>query len=325
MLPLATRDAPARGFDIAGVERLREHALHILEEHLAGLGLGEGGLGIEEALHLALRAEPSAGIAFEGLLDDRGQWLVPHEDPPMAPRSLIAITARRLRHDCIAPLKPRRHLLDHLPSVLLALELALRGDDGLDELAFGRVLEAEVEAFGLGPVFVEGAAELLVELDIAGEALQVVEDDDEVGLAAGFEIGEERYHAGTVHEVAAARSIVREDCLDLVAAGLGILPATMLLALEPGALGGLLLAGDPAVDDGLGGGAGHGAQSGRAALQEGGGFVHGVSLSATRSGAAFGVGLLSDGSEHSTASSTDGTPLGSVSPSCPQLCWTGWS
>jgi hypothetical protein len=57
---------------------------------------------------------------------------------------LVLITDRRREH-VVAALESRLHLLQGLSTVLEALELPLRGNDGLDELALGRVLEFEVQ------------------------------------------------------------------------------------------------------------------------------------------------------------------------------------
>jgi len=58
----------------------------------------------------------------------------------------------------IARRHARLHFLDGLAPVLLAFQLALRGEDGLDETPFGAVFEFEIQAFDGGTALVEFAA-----------------------------------------------------------------------------------------------------------------------------------------------------------------------
>jgi hypothetical protein len=52
-----------------------------------------------------------------------------------------------------------------------------------------------------------------------------------------------RDHAGALHEVAAARHVVVKHRFDVIAAGSGVIPAAMLLALQSVAVVSLLLVG----------------------------------------------------------------------------------
>ncbi|MEM8571780.1 MAG: hypothetical protein AAGG56_12875 [Pseudomonadota bacterium] len=122
--------------------------------------------------------------------------------------------------------------MDDLPAVLLALQLALRGDDGLDELTFGRVLEAEVQAFDTGAEVAQRPAQRPVKIDVTREALQIVEDHGVVGVGLGLQITQKRHHPRPFHEIAATGNIVREDRVDPIAPAPGVVAAAGLLALQ---------------------------------------------------------------------------------------------
>ena len=134
----------------------------------------------------------------------------------MLARAGIAIATRGLEYP-IALLHAGAHFLEGLAAVLFALKLALRGEDRLDEFALGRVVEIVVQAFDACAAGGELRFELEMEFRVAGEALEIVEDDDVALFRLGIEIGEHGAHAGALHEVAAARRVVREHGFDVVA------------------------------------------------------------------------------------------------------------
>ncbi|MAY33603.1 MAG: hypothetical protein CMM86_13460 [Rhodovulum sp.] len=73
--------------------------------------------------------------------------------------------------------------MHNLTTVLLAFKLTLCGHDGLDEYAFGRIVEFEVQALNQRPAFRKFSAELDMKLGVAGKALKVIKNDD-IGLAS---------------------------------------------------------------------------------------------------------------------------------------------
>ena len=73
-----------------------------------------------------------------------------------------------------------------------------------------------------------------MEFHIAGIALEVIEDHNEALIGARIHIREQGDHAGAFDEVPAARHIVREYCLNLVAFGIGVLAASVFLTIETG-------------------------------------------------------------------------------------------
>jgi hypothetical protein len=124
-----------------------------------------------------LELEPSAGIAFESFLHDGGQRFVTHEQPAMTAYFLVTVADRDGEY-IVATLHPRLHLLQGLTPILQALQLTLRGDHGFDELAFGRVLELEIEALHGCVVSRQFLPQLQVKDRVSREALQVIEDND---------------------------------------------------------------------------------------------------------------------------------------------------
>nr|WP_228185782.1 hypothetical protein [Stappia indica] len=245
--------APFGHLDISGIEHAVEQLGDALEVHLAAMVARIGGLAFQEALHLGNALQPAAGEGLQGLLDDAGKRLVAHQELAVSGNLLVAIAVGR-REAPVAGHHPGLHLLDHLAAVLLALQLALGGEDGLDELALGRVLKTEVQALDAGAAHAERFSELDVELGVAGKALQIVEDDDVVlAIGLGIEIAEQRHHAGPPHEVAGTGDVIGEHRLDLIAHMKRMGPAPCLLRIEAVEFGGLLAARDAAIDQRLGG------------------------------------------------------------------------
>ena len=161
----------------------------------------------------------------------------------------VAVSERGVENP-VASFEAGLHAADHLAAILLPFQFTGGGDDGFDEFTFGSVFEAEVRAARVGVAAAEFFAELEVEEGVAGEALQVVEDDG-VFFVLSFEVFEELTEARTLPEVTAAGGIVVEDVLYGVAVFLRVATAGGFLAAEAVAFGGLFFAGDTAIEDGL--------------------------------------------------------------------------
>jgi len=171
------------------------------------------------------------------------------QQPAATVHFLVSVADRSGEH-IVAALNARLHFLQGLPPVLQALELPLRGDDGFDELALGRVLELEVEAFDRRAIRCEFLPQFQVKNGVSGEALQVIENDDVAVVCLRVHEPEQGDHAGTLHEVAAAGHVVVKDRFDFIAPSGRILPATMLLAVQAVSIVLLFFVGNPAVNDG---------------------------------------------------------------------------
>ena len=241
---------------MAGVERVLEDIGHPLLRDDTVLVSREVGVNFEEALHLGLTFEPARDVSLEALGDDRGERFVAHQEFPAPLFGDVFVASRRIVNP-IAILHPGAHLLRHLSAVLLALQHPLGGHDGLNELALRRVVEPEVQAFDRRPALTERVTQLEVEVPVACEALEVVEDDDEVLVWLGVEEGQKRDHAGTLHEVAAPGDRVGEHRLDRIALGASIFPAAGLLGVETVTFLFLGFRRDPAIDHGPDGSACH--------------------------------------------------------------------
>nr|WP_245978112.1 hypothetical protein [Stella humosa] len=215
MLSRPPLDAEARRLDIAGIDTLPEQHRHpLVADAPAGLRLGEEGMVLEEAHHVGLGLEVARGIAFEGFLDDRGGRLVALQHLPAARHGHVLVADRRLEHP-VAVHDPGAHAVLHLLAVLLALVLGDAGEQVLDQDRV-RVL-AELDggglqvAAGLG----DGATQLQVGLEAAGQARDVVDDDDSALGAATPQEGQHGLHAGPVDE--AAGDVVAEHLDDGIA------------------------------------------------------------------------------------------------------------
>src|SRR5690606_37107759 len=101
------------------------------------------------ALHLDLAGETRRSESFQGLAYDGRFRLVRHQHLALAFALLMTVADGRMKRP-IAVHHAGAHLLAHLTAVLLALKLRLGSDDGFDELALGRILKIEVEAFARG-------------------------------------------------------------------------------------------------------------------------------------------------------------------------------
>ncbi|MEM7721478.1 MAG: hypothetical protein AAF376_03815 [Pseudomonadota bacterium] len=127
-------------------------------------------------------------------------------------------------------------LLDDLALVLFALKLALGGYDGFNELAFGRFLELEVQAFDLGAPVAQSLPQLDVVGHVSGKALGIVKDDGKTFVRLRVDEAQERHHTGALHEVAFTGDIVREDGLHKISLRTGKGSAARFLAFQPVAL-----------------------------------------------------------------------------------------
>ncbi|MDJ0685162.1 MAG: hypothetical protein QNJ84_10700 [Alphaproteobacteria bacterium] len=205
-------------------------------------------MGVEEAHHFRGGLETPSGEAFKRFFHDRAVDRVGMQDFSAILRLDIAV-AEDNAEAVIAAFGPRAHFLPHLTPVLFPLKLALRGGDGLEELAFRAVLKTEIKAFARRPALGHDAAKLQMKLCIAGVALEIVEDHHIAFIRFGVQIGEQGDHARPFHKVAAAGHVIGEDGFDLVALGLGILATAMLLAVQAVSFLALLRIGHPAIDD----------------------------------------------------------------------------
>ncbi|MEM9477868.1 MAG: hypothetical protein AAGA71_21490 [Pseudomonadota bacterium] len=241
---------PLGNAHVAGIDRVLENAFGFVELHFAVLVARERRVRLQESLHLGDGRQAPVGEAQDCLLHDGCQRLVADEHTPNAFHGVEAVANWRIEEPVPGP-GARLHLLDGLASVLLALQLALRSDDGFDEFAFGGVLEAEVETLRPSTAGIERPAQRPVEFCIAGKALEIVEDHDEALVRLGIEKAQERDHTRALHEVAAARGVVWEDTGDLVSLVGCIVAAAGFLAFQPVAVCCLFRRGDAAVDNGI--------------------------------------------------------------------------
>nr|WP_158025650.1 hypothetical protein [Maricaulis sp. W15] len=121
-------------------------------------------------------------------------------------------------------------------------------NDSLDEFSLRRLFEAKIEAFGPRAARGECPPQGEVEFPVAGEALEIVKDDNEVFVGLRVEIGQQRHHAGALHKISAPRHIVREDRFHVITVLGGILAAAQFLTIEAVAFCLLLGARHPAID-----------------------------------------------------------------------------
>ncbi len=68
---------------------------------------------------------------------------------------------------------------------------------------------------------------------MTGKALEIIEDHNIALSGLGIEEGEQRHHAGALHEIPAARDIIGKDRHNIVSSGFRMLAAAMLLTLQP--------------------------------------------------------------------------------------------
>nr|WP_282891923.1 hypothetical protein [Xanthobacter autotrophicus] len=168
-------NAPFAGLDVPGVEGAFQKVPDALLVDGLAAPVEEAGIAVEVALDLHLGGKPARREAFEHVADDRGSLWVRDEHLATFPGLFVAIAHRGAEHPESGQ-HARPHLLADLPAVLLALQLGLRRDNGLDELAFRRILEPEIETGAGGVPKRHLVAELEVEDRVAGIALEVVED-----------------------------------------------------------------------------------------------------------------------------------------------------
>nr|WP_040717481.1 hypothetical protein [Caenibius tardaugens] len=122
VIALAERHAPAFAFDISGIDAVGQDAVGLFVGDVAVTGTRELRVRFEEALHLSLGTEATAGIGFQSLGDHRGNGFVANERAA-AVRMLFVAKAQRSAVDVIAPEHSRPHPFLGLQAVLLALVL----------------------------------------------------------------------------------------------------------------------------------------------------------------------------------------------------------
>ncbi|MDZ4055891.1 MAG: hypothetical protein U1D69_02830 [Polynucleobacter sp.] len=186
----------------------------------------------EEALHFSLRCKMPRRIPFKCGLHDRAENHIGNKNlaAPTWCRH-VAITNRCAENPKPA-LNTRLHLLDNLTPVLFALKFSLSSDHRLNELAFGCILDAEVQTLNGSAALHELAAQLQVKLCVTREAFQIVEYDDVRLAPLCIEIAEQRDHARTLHEVTAAAHIIREHRFNRVPFFDGISTAALFLTFK---------------------------------------------------------------------------------------------
>ncbi|MEJ0038760.1 MAG: hypothetical protein WDO68_22235 [Gammaproteobacteria bacterium] len=247
MLALAKGYPPERRLHHPGVDRVRENVVNLLSPHLALAITGKLRDGLEMALHFRLTCELPAGEALHRILNDRGKGLVADDDLA-AILALDEFIANRNDEGMVSPLHAGLHFLNRLTLVLYALQLALRGDHGFNELAFRRVLEPEVEALGLRAILCKARTQANVKLRIPREALEIIEDYDVVGFLVFAQVIKQRDHAAPLHEIAPGALHIREDPLDYVSLRGGVLTAAVFLAPAPIAVFVLCRAGNAGIE-----------------------------------------------------------------------------
>jgi len=250
MLAFQPVELIALAADVAGIERLGEDFGHALLRDDALAVARERGKALKEALDLGLGLEPAGSVSLKGITDDGCERLVRHQHLAASLLLFVAIADGRIVNP-IAVLHAGLHLLGNLPSVLLALKRALGGDDGLDELALGRVVELEVQALDHHIARPERVTQIEEGTRIAAGPFQIIEDHDEALSGLGVEEGKQSLHAGPLHVIATTREGVREDRRHLKSERGRTLAASRFLGLKAMAVIFLGGRGDPAIDDRL--------------------------------------------------------------------------
>ncbi len=126
-------------------------------------------------------------------------------------------------------------LLDSLAPVLFAFQLALRREDRPSEPAFGRVFELEIEAFNARLARIKALPQFDMKHSVTRKALQVIEYDQVLVAALCIAIAQQRYHPGTIHEIAAAADVIRNDGFHIAALSSRICAAAVFLVIQAAA------------------------------------------------------------------------------------------
>ncbi|TCN46350.1 hypothetical protein EV665_10421 [Shinella granuli] len=244
MLALRQTHAPILAIDVSGIDRTREQFLDALVMDFPAPILRPDGLGFEEGFHFRERLEAARGIALEYLGENGSERLVTHQQLAMAGTALEAI-AQGTAERPIAVLQPRLHPVLGLLGVLLALVLRDGRQQVFHEDGIGIVAELDRRAFQLAARLAQQIAQIPMPANIAAEPADVVDDDDQPILAAGFEEFDHRHHGGA-HGMAAAH-IVAEHIQDLITLHRRIVAAAPLLTGKAIALHPLLDGRDAAI------------------------------------------------------------------------------
>lgn len=142
--------------------------------------------GFKEACHFRLGLEPTNRLALKCITDDAVERRVWDQNLSPTRNGFVTVTDRSTV-DPISALHPCPHLLGHLAPVLLALERALGGHDGLDELVLRRLAELEIQAFHPDIAIAERIAQIQKRPCVPACPLQIVEDDDKALAGLGVE------------------------------------------------------------------------------------------------------------------------------------------
>nr|WP_244270271.1 hypothetical protein [Leisingera aquaemixtae] len=143
---------------------------------------------------------------------------------------------------------PRLHLLRHLSPVLLALQRALGGHDGFDELILRRVAQFHVQTFHAHTTLAEGIAQIEIGPRVAAGAFEIVDDDDKALIGLRINEAEQIFHARAFEITPAAGHGIRKDGGHLIAFLGGVLSTAGFLGLKPMAFFLLSARGNPGIN-----------------------------------------------------------------------------
>ena len=181
MLGRARGDVPFRHFDVPGIEPVTEDAVDLpLPDFTVREILRKGGLAFEKPLHFDQGGEPPGNIPLEGFGDNRGQRFIAHQNLAVASFRLdIAIAVRGVK-DPIAVHTARLHPVAHLFGVLFPLMLRDAGQQVLNHAAVGIFAKFNGRAFELAAHRADGPPEFPVDVGIARQTADIIDDHDRV-------------------------------------------------------------------------------------------------------------------------------------------------
>ncbi|WP_299870529.1 hypothetical protein [uncultured Hoeflea sp.] len=108
----------------------------------------------------------------------------------------------------------------------------MRGDDGFDELALGRVVELEVQAFDNHISRPERITQIEERARVPACPLQIVEDDDKALIRLRVKEGKQGFHTRPLHVIASTGEGVGKDRRHLKPESDGTLAASGFLGLK---------------------------------------------------------------------------------------------
>nr|WP_238179155.1 hypothetical protein [Methylobacterium dankookense] len=210
-MALAPLDAPARRFHIARIDRVAQDVADALVGNLAVLGLGIERVLFKEAHDVSLGFQLARGVGFERLLDDRRLRLLPYQHPAIeAGDPAIGVAGRRAEHRK-AIRDPRLHAVERLLAVVDAVIVRKRDGDVLHEARRRAVIEHACGRLQDCTELRQLAAEVCVIVEIAGEAVEMIEDDAVARLLVGSDEGE---HLAQARPLALAAGQLVAEYLD---------------------------------------------------------------------------------------------------------------